>query len=89
MTVITETHRTVAEVAALVRLYLKNEHPGGTTLDVVETGIKATEHGWRVPVLPNVEPPRAFEYYDTLAGIEIALDEKENLNVILVPVTPD
>ena len=88
MTVITETHRTAAEVAALVRLYLKNEHPGGTTLDVVEPGIKATEHGWRVPVLPNLEPPRAFEYYDTLAGIEIALDEKENLNVMLVPVTP-
>ena len=89
MTVIVETPRTVAEVAALVRLYLKGEHPGGTTLDVVEPGIKATNRGWRVPVLPNAEPPRAFEYYDTLAGIEIALEEKENLSVILVPVTPD
>lgn len=87
MTVTTETCRSAAEVAALVRLYLKNEHPGGTTLDVVEQGIKAIESGWRVPVLPNVEPPRAFEYYDTLAGIEMALEEKENLNVILVPVT--
>jgi len=76
-------------VATAVRKYIKDSHPGGTTLEVVEQGIRKEEYWWYVPVRPSVEPVKRYEYYEALADVEEALDENENLTVFLVPTMPD
>lgn len=78
--------RTVTEA---VRRYIKDCHPGGLTLEVVEQGIRKEEYWWYVPVRPNVEPVKRYEYYEALADVEEALDENENLTVFLVPTVTD
>ncbi|HIE27847.1 TPA: hypothetical protein EYP66_11225 [Candidatus Poribacteria bacterium] len=54
-------------VAEAVSKYIKDCHPGGATLEVVEEGIRKEHYWWYVPVLPSVEPPKLFEYYEALA----------------------
>jgi len=75
-------------VAKAVRKYIKNYHPGGATLEVIEQGIRKEEYWWYVPVRPSVEPVKRYEYYEALADVEEALDENENLTVFLVPTVP-
>ncbi len=75
-------------VAGIVRQYLKDCHPGGSDLDVVESKIRKEEFDWYVPVQPNVEPPKLFEYYEALADVEIRIAEQEHTNVFLVPSEP-
>lgn len=75
-------------IARIVRDYVRDCHPGGVTLEVVEEGIRKIDYWWRVPVRPNTEPPHTFEYYDALAGVESAIQEDKQLNVLLVPVLP-
>lgn len=75
-------------LAEVVREYLRECHPGGVTLEVLDGGIRKIDYWWRVPVRPNVEPPHTFEYYDALAGVESELQEDRDLNIMLVPVPP-
>lgn len=77
------------EVARLVRERLEAVHPGGSTLSVVAERMREENGCWRIPVRPDVEPPRAFEYYDVLSEVETQLSEQENLEVWLVPVDPE
>ena len=74
-------------IAERVRHHLKDAHPGGITLEVVEDQIWRDEYGGNVPVQPDFEPKRLFEYYETLADIEIALRDNEDLKVYFVPGT--
>lgn len=71
-------------VAEAVSKYIKACHPGGATLEVVEEGIRKEHYWWYVPVLPSVEPPKLFEYYEVLADVEEELAENEGLTVLLV-----
>jgi hypothetical protein len=75
-------------VAEVVREYIRDCHPGGVTLEVVESGIQKIDYWWRVPILPSEEPPHTFEYYDALAGVEENIQEDKNLNILLVPLFP-
>jgi hypothetical protein len=56
---------------------------------VVEEKMREENGCWRIPVRPSTEPPRAFEYYDALADVETDLSENEQLEVWLVPTTPE
>ena len=76
------------EVAETVRRYLKDRHPGGATLNVIEQNIRKEEFAWHIPIQPDFEPERMFEYHETLADVEIALADGENLSVFLIPGTP-
>lgn len=76
-------------VAEAVRKYVKAYHPGGSTLEVLEQGVRKEEDWWQVPIQPDVEPVKRYEYYEALAEIEGELEEKENLTVLLVPVAPE
>jgi len=78
--------RTVSEA---VHKYIKDCHPGGITLEVIEQDIHKEEYWWYVPVRLSMEPPKLFEYYEALADVEEALDENEKLTVFLVPIMPD
>ncbi len=80
--------QTRQDVANVVRQYLQNTHPGGTTLEVVETGIRQEEFAWHVPVQPNVEPPKLFEYYEALTDVENRLVSEAHLKVFLIPAEP-
>jgi hypothetical protein len=68
---------------------LRAFQPGGGTIDIVDEKMREENGCWRIPVRPDTEPPRAFEYYDALAEVESQLSEQEDLNVWLVPTTPE
>ena len=74
-------------IAERVRHYLKDAHPGGATLTVLEDQIWRDEFAWNVTVQPDFEPKRLFEYYEALADAMIALADEENLKVYLVTST--
>jgi len=76
-------------VAKAVRKYIKDRHPGGATLEVVEQDIRKEEYWWQVPVRPSIEPRKRYEYYEALADVEGEVEEKENLTVFLVPLAPE
>ncbi len=75
-------------VAQKVAEYLRDCHPGGITLEVDANRIRKEDHWWEVPVRPDVEPRKLSEYYEALAHVEEELEEREQLNVFLVPSDP-
>jgi hypothetical protein len=77
------------DVVDAVRKHLKGHQPGGATLEVVPQGIRQHQDWWYVPVLPSVQPPKRFEYYEALANVEKELLKAEHLIVLLVPTVPD
>ena len=72
-------------VGEKVAEYLRDCHPGGISLEIEPGGIRETDHGWEVPVRPDREPWKLSEYYAALAAVEAALEEREQLQVFLVP----
>jgi hypothetical protein len=80
---------TKERIVELVREELRKHHPGGADLDIGPGPIRRQNDHWYVPVLPSREPPKAFEYYEALAEVEATLEEEEQLQVLLVPVTPE
>ena len=75
-------------VARVVSDYLRDCHPEGVSLEVDEQGIQKVGCQWRIPIRPSAEPAERYEYYEALTDIEIALSEREKLNVFLVPSDP-
>ena len=80
---------TKEEVIRLVRERLKNYHPGGVTIAVLDQHIRSEEDFWYIPVLPDVQPSSTFEYYDALADVETELSLENHLKVLLVPTMPE
>jgi hypothetical protein len=76
---------TEEQLVALVRAELQKHRPGGAALDIGPGPIRRQEEYWYVPVMPSVEPPKTFEYYEALAEVEGALEEREQIHVLLVP----
>ena len=74
-------------IAEKVRHYLKDAHPGGATLEVLEDQIWREEFAWHVPVQPDFKPKRLFEYYEALADAMIEMADQDNLNVWLMAST--
>lgn len=72
-------------VAQKVAEYLRDCHPGGTTLEVDADHIRKEQYWWEVPVRPAMEPRKRSEYYEALADVERALDQREHLRVFLLP----
>jgi hypothetical protein len=69
--------------------YLRDCHPGGITLEADTQRIRKEDYWWQVPVRPDAEPPRLSQYYEALASVETALEEKEHLKVFLAPSKPN
>jgi hypothetical protein len=80
---------TRSEIAQKVRAYIRDRHPGGVTLEVVEQGIHKMDYWWRVPVRPSAWPEKMFEYYEALAEVESEIQEKEHLNILLSTGAPE
>jgi len=77
------------EVVEIVGRYLKSHHPGGATLEALTEGVRHEQDWWYVPVRPSFEPPRRYEYYEALADVEGALEDKEHLTVLFLPTAPE
>jgi hypothetical protein len=73
----------------LVQERLKEHHPGGVTLTVLDRGVRREDGFWHVPVRPSEQPDQMFAYYDALAEVETDLSLKERLKVVLVPTLPE
>ena len=65
------TKKMVAEVA---REYLKDCHPGGVTIEVVEKDIYKSYYEWRVPIQPNFGPPNDLEFSEAIIDVAIELN---------------
>ena len=78
----------IDEITSKVLKYLENQHPDSTNLKVVTAGIRHEQDWWYVPVQPDKQPSRRFEYYEALAEVENELAE-ERTTVLLLPVAPD
>ena len=59
------------------------------TLEVDPQRIRKQGSEWQVVVHPSEEPSKLLEYYEALADVEMALDEREHLNVWLVTGDPE
>jgi hypothetical protein len=77
------------DVPALVRRYLREHQPTNVRIELVEGEIRREQDWWYVPVRPAQGSPKTFEYYTLLSEIEGDLEEKEHLNVMLVPAAPE
>jgi hypothetical protein len=83
-----QSRLTKQAVAEKVEEYLRDCHPGGITLRVDTKHLRKQNRVWKIPVQPDMEPPKLLEYYEALADIEMALVEREHLDVWLVTVDP-
>lgn len=77
------------DVINAVRKYIYDQHPGGTNLEVVTAGVHQESDWWYVPVVPNFQPPKRYEYYEALAYMENELLKSDDLTVLFVPVSPE
>ncbi len=80
---------TEQQVIDAVSKHLKNQHPGGAELKVLARGIRHEQEWWYVPVRPNVQPARRYEYYEALAEVENELQKSEGITVLLVPTVAE
>ena len=85
----TTTIHTAEQVISAVRKYSEDKHPGGATLEVLSQGVRQDREWWYVPVRPDIQPPKRFEYYEALATIEQEVQEFDHLTVLLVPTLPE
>lgn len=76
-------------VADFVRNYIRDRHPGGVTLSVIDEEVRKIDDWWRVLILPSAQPPHTFEYYDVLSELESEIQEEKHLNILLVPAFPE
>ncbi|MCC6444550.1 MAG: hypothetical protein IT210_13980 [Armatimonadetes bacterium] len=83
------TEPTEKAIAEAVRQRIKDRHPGGVNLEVLDKEIRLDEGLWYVPILPSAQPPRTFEYYEILSEVEVDIQEQENVDVLLIPALPD
>ena len=51
--------------------------------------MRSDQGWWYVPILPDKQPAKRYEYYETLAEVENELQRDENLTILFVPVRPD
>jgi hypothetical protein len=72
-----------------VREALHKHQPSGTTMEVLEDEVRRKGDWWYVPVRPDVEFPKTYQYYEFLADVEGELQDDQGLDVLLVPAAPE
>ena len=75
-------------IVDLVEKYLEPHQPADYRLEIRPEAIEQQDDWYYVVVEPSRENARSYEYYGRLAEAEMDLQEKEHLNVLLVPVLP-
>ena len=75
-------------VAKLVEQYLRKNPANGSAVEVVADDVRladSADEWWWVPVSFDGDPHKRYVYSMLLADIEEQIEEKEHLNVLLVP----
>lgn len=73
-------------VLALVRQYLEPYQPTDYRLNISDVGVRHEDDWWEIVVQPSREDVRSYDYYGRLAEAEVDIEDKEHLNILLVPV---
>ena len=81
----------IKRIVALVRQYLAPHQPADRSykLDVLQDGIQQDDDWCYVVVQPSREDVRSYDYNARLVEAEKDLQEKEGMNILLVPALPD
>ena len=77
---------TKQEVGVMVQRYLDANPLGDITFAVLPDGVRRERYSWSVPVRPSRQPQTMFAYYEVLAEVETQVEEKEQVNILFVPV---
>jgi len=74
-------------VIELVRASLAKRQPQGATIEIIEDGIRQDANWWYVPVRPDRDIPRTYEYYEVLTDVEdeVQHELEDGTEVLLVP----
>ncbi len=72
-----------------VQNHLKDHHPGGAILEVIEHKIYNDQGCWYIPIRPSIEPSRTLEYFEALAEVENDVLDDDGITVLLIPVYAD
>ncbi|MBI3921471.1 MAG: hypothetical protein HY318_08655 [Armatimonadetes bacterium] len=74
-------------VVQLVEKYLRTHPLRNASIEVVKQGLRQDGKWWYVPVRPDRELPRTYEYYEVLTEIEDEIKQEMNgeVDVLLVP----
>ena len=76
-------------IAELARRYLQPHQPRDYRLEVDVESIHQDEDWYYVVVEPSREGVRSYDYSARLAEAELDLQEKEKVNILLVPALPN
>ncbi len=76
---------TEKEVVELVKKYLDNHPIPDNKIVVLDHIVRRDGDFWYVPVRPDHPFPKTYQYYEELTEVEMELEEKEQLDVLLVP----
>ena len=74
-------------ILAMVQDLLARQHPDGPELPAVDA--VPSEEWWHVLVQPDRDPARTFEYYESLAKVELQIVKNHGISVLPVPVQPE
>ena len=77
------------QLVDMVQRYLEPHQSKDYRLNVVADGIRQDDDWWYVVVQPDKDDIRAYDYAARLSEAEQDLQDKEHLNVLLVPVMPN
>ena len=77
------------QVIKLVERYLQLHQPSDYKLSVLREGVRQDGDWWYVIVQPSSDRPRSYDYYDALSETEQDIQDKEQENILLVPVMPN
>ena len=75
-------------VMEAVQKRLRHRHPDGANLEVLPQGVRREQDWWYIPVRPDKEPARDWEYFEALAEVETEMLTQENILVLMVPAPP-
>ncbi len=72
-------------VADLVRRSLQQHPPAQGAIEVMEGAIRQDDNWWYVPVRPEQQRDKTYQYYQDLVDVEQDLKENAQVDVLLVP----
>ncbi len=78
-----------ARIVALAQKYLEPHQAPDYRMEVEADSIQQDDDWYYVVVIPSRYDIRSYDYSARLAEAELDLQEKEQLNVLLVPALPN
>jgi len=68
-----------------VKDFLKGPDLKSFELQVFESGVRQDDDWWYIPIAPQADGVRAFDYAGKLHSFEESLENKEGVKVLIIP----